>query len=908
MANSELDFFESKVRPLLSKHCYECHGQTRVKSGLRLDARAFILEGGDTGPAAVPGKPDESLLIQVLRKPTPKGIRQMPDERDALDDTDVAILKQWIASGMAWPDEPLPTDPTEESKEHWAFLPVANPAIPNTTGRTDIDKFINARLDTAKLPPAPQADRRTLLRRLAFVLTGLPPDIADYEAFEQDTRPDSIAFAAQVDRLLASPHYGERWGRHWLDLARYSDTIGYLVGGANREYPYAYTYRDWVVNALNADIPYDRFLSLQVAADRMTKPNEDGYRPDLAALGFLTVGRGFLNNKLDIIDDRIDVVTRTALGLTVSCARCHDHPFDPVSQADYYGLFGVFASSRKPDPLPTIAPRSDAPQAQAYFEELQKRAQKVHDFVKERVPDYKPADDLTYFQDAGVKKKLGRKDRNTFNDLVKQVRKHEAGSKHAQPRAMVLFDGRAHNTYIHLRGSPHRRGPTAPRRFLERLKPEKPPYPGDSSGRYELAADLVHPDNPLTARVMVNRVWAQHFGRPLVDTPSDFGLRSDPPSHPHLLDHLASTFMQNDWSLKDLHRQILLSETWQRASEPSDEARLSDPENRLLSHQNRRRKEFEAMRDSLLAASGQLKRKLGGPAEKMASLPYTKRRTLYGYIDRQNLPQLFRTFDFASPDIHYPKRPQTTTPQQALFMMNSPFMLEQARAAATRATGNAEAQAHTLTRDILKRRPTREELEDFVAFLGTPKARSAWSYGTGRMHDGHSLFTPFPHFEHDAHSYRGGPKFPDPKLDWASLNKLGGHPSDKIGVIRRWTAPKNMHVRIESSIKIPNDKSDGVRVRAISSVHGNLKTAVVPHGDPLPFNLGERWVEAGEHIDFLVTKHKTIGYDTFHWAPKITARDGQTWFAEHDFKPPQSDKAAQLAQLLMCSNEFLFVD
>ncbi len=401
-----------------------------------------------------------------------------------------------------------------------------------------------------------------------------------------------------VDRLLASPGYGERWGRHWLDYARYADTKGYVFM-EDRKYPFAYKYRDWVVRALNEDMPYDQFLIQQIAADRLPTAADTG---TLAALGFLTVGRRFLNNQADIIDDRLDVLCRTTMGLTVTCARCHDHKFDPITAKDYYALYGVFSSTVEPKEPAEVMSMADAPQP--------------------------------------------------------------------------------HNVRVFIRGNPGNPGDEAPRRFLACLAGDDAPLFAQGSGRLELAQAIARRDNPLTARVLVNRVWLQYFGAGLVRTPSDFGLRSEPPTHPKLLDYLALRFMDEGWSLKQLHRLILLSSTYQQASGSAANAppqAQRDPENRLLARMNRRRLDLEALRDSLLCVSGALDRTLGGPAVDLASEPFSHRRTIYGLIERQNLPGMFRTFDFAGPDTHSPQRFVTTVPQQALFLMNSRFVAEQSR-------------------------------------------------------------------------------------------------------------------------------------------------------------------------------------------------------------------------------------
>ncbi|HEV7406697.1 MAG TPA: DUF1549 domain-containing protein, partial [Chthoniobacteraceae bacterium] len=346
----EIEFFESKVRPVLAEHCYKCHGAEKQKGDLRFDSREAILKGTDGVPSAVPGKPDESPLVKSVRHQTEN---HMPAKEPKLPEEQIAALAEWVRLGLPWPEsDPKALTPQQDrALHHWSFQPIANPAPPAVADpahwvQSPIDQFALARMDAAKLAPAPRADKRTLLRRATFDLTGLPPTAAEVEAFEQDKSPD--AFAKVIDRLLASPRYGERWGRHWLDVARYADTRGYLVAGQERKFAYSYTYRDWVIQALNADLPYDQFVIQQLAADQLVLGKPDADPTPLAAMGFLTVGRSFLNNQQDIIDDRIDVVSRGLMGLTTTCARCHDHKFDPILQTDYYALYGVFASSNEP--------------------------------------------------------------------------------------------------------------------------------------------------------------------------------------------------------------------------------------------------------------------------------------------------------------------------------------------------------------------------------------------------------------------------------------------------------------------------------------------------------------------------------------------------------------------------------
>lgn len=434
--------------------------------------------------------------------------------------------------------------------------------------------------------------------------------------------------------MLASPQFGERWGRHWLDVARYADTKGYVFM-EERKYPAAHAYRDWVIGAFNSDLPYDRFIVAQLAADQLDDPNA---KP---AMGFLTLGRRFLNNIHDITDDRIDVTTRGFLGLTVTCARCHDHKYDPIPTADYYSLYGVFTSSKE-------TPQENAP-------------------------------------------------------------------------AMLIDAEAPTEPVIFIRGNSGNRGPQVPRQFISCASVEEPKPFQKGSGRKELAEAIASADNPLTARVWVNRVWGHLFGKPLVTTPSDFGTRSDPPSHPEMLDWLATRFTAEGWSTKKLIRELVLSNVYRQASEDRSDCRQVDPENRLVWRMNKQRLELEPLRDSLLVAAGRLDTTMGGASVELTQAPYPTRRAVYGFIERQNLPGFFRTFDFAGPDTHAPQRPETTVPQQALFLMNSPFVLEQAEQLAKRteieSAKTDDERIKKLYQFALGRSPTAEELAEATEFL-----------------------------------------------------------------------------------------------------------------------------------------------------------------------------------------------
>jgi hypothetical protein len=737
----QAEFFEKKVRPVLAEKCYQCHGPEKQKAGLRLDSAASVRKGGESGPPVIPGAADKSLLVKAVRqadaelKMPPTG--KLPDA--AIDD-----IVAWIKMGAPYP-ETFASAAGSNGVSHWAFQPVKappvpEPRIPTSEFHNPIDAFIRAKLDEKGLAPSPAADRVTLIRRLTFDLHGLPPTPAEVDAYVND--PSLDADAKLVDRLLASPRYGERWARHWLDVSRYADSKGYLFE-EERKFPFAFTYRDYVIRSFNEDLPYDRFIVEQLAADRLDLGDD---RRPLAALGFLTLGRRFLNNQPDIIDDRIDVTCRGLLGLTVTCARCHDHKFDPIPTKDYYSLYGVFASSVEPKELPLIeTPQRTA--ALAEFEkELSKRQADVAAYRKPRqdwmatlsriaaiVP---PGGDAAALRAVAVlgpnplqqlpaekfDRLLNKADRNQLRKLNKQVETLQANSPAAPLRAMALADApQPVHPHVFVRGNPGNVGPAVPRQFLEVLAgKDRKPF-ANGSGRLDLANAIADPKNPLTARVLVNRVWIQHFGKGLVDTPSDFGLRCEPPSHPELLDYLADRFVSDGWSIKKLHRLILLSGTYRQRSDDRPECVKADPENLLLWKFNRQRLDLEAMRDSMLAVAGRLDLTVGGPAVNLLAEPFVPRRTIYGFIDRQNLPGLYRTFDFASPDTHSPRRYSTTVPQQALFLMNSPFAVQQAKAIVARpdvaGEPDAEGRVEAMYRILYGRPPTPTELDLGVRFV-----------------------------------------------------------------------------------------------------------------------------------------------------------------------------------------------
>jgi len=668
---AQTDFFENRIRPLLADKCYKCHSTLaeKIKGGLLLDSREGMLKGGDSGKVIVPGDPETSLLIKAVRYTDPD--LQMPKDKK-LDDDEIANLEKWVRMGA--PDPRTATADqrkwSDNKTNHWAWQPVKHVPIPQVSDsgwcQTPVDNFILAKLDENGLKPNPAADKRTLIRRATFDLIGLPPTPEEVQAFVNDNSPK--AFAKVVDRLLASPHYGERWARHWLDVARYSDTKGqprrFVEDTVN---PFAWTYRDYVIRSFNENKPYNQFVVEQIAADRL--PATQRNPANLAALGFLTVGDHYLGMQNDILNDRIDVVTKGFLGLTVTCARCHDHKFDPIPQKDYYSLRGIFDSCVEPKIEPVIGKIPNTPEYQNYYREREKMAQD-ESALQASLPKLRKSGDREAFKQA----------QKSLQKLEHDIAELELTNPVAPMRAMVLEDAaRGHDSPVFIRGEAGNRGEVVPRRFLQLLSPYNRPVFTNGSGRLELALDIASPNNPLTARVMINRIWLHHFGSAFVPTPDDFGTMSDPPSHPELLDYLAMNFMTNGWDMKKIHRLIMLSSVYQESSASNPHYAQTDPGNRFLWRANIRRLEYEPLRDSLLAIGGSLDNSVYGRPVNMRLHPDATRRTIYGMVDRANIPDTLINFDFATPDMVTGIRHQTTVPQQALYLMNSPIIIELAR-------------------------------------------------------------------------------------------------------------------------------------------------------------------------------------------------------------------------------------
>ena len=707
-----VEFFETKIRPVLVEQCYSCHSEDaekgkKLRGGLKLDTKANVLKGGDAGPAVVPGKPSTGTLVASLKY---DGEIQMPP-KGKLPANVVADFEAWIKGGAADPRTGAVTTAAgldiEKGRTFWALQAPKPQSIPHNTkhetpNTTPIDSFVHAKWDEKGLTPAGPADKRTLARRAFIDLTGLPPTPDEIAAFESDSSPD--AYAKLVDKLLASPRYGERWGRYWLDVARYAEDQAHTFGV--RPKTNAYLYRDWVIRAFNADMPYDRFVRLQLAGDLLPESDADLFTR-VAGLGLLGLGAEYYKNTAreqaiaEELDDRVDVVSRAFLGLTVSCARCHDHKFDPIPTKDYYSLAGLFYGTDLTD-----TPLAPAAEVKAY-KEAQGRVKKAEDELKRA-------------KDAAKAKAADKDLAKVVKDQTAEVEKLKKALP-KPPLAAHVLSGTGKGMKIYIRGNPATKGEDAPKGFLQVLAKPGATAPKEFT-RLDLANAIATPDNPLTARVIVNRVWAWHFGRGLVTTPSNFGKLGDPPSHPELLDYLATEFVKNGWSVKWLHRQIMRSGTYQLASEPNATGTATDAANVYLWRGTRKRLDIEAWRDSLLAVSGNLDETMGGPTFDLKDAN-AKRRTVYAKVSRHELDGLLRLFDFPDANVTADKRSVTTVPQQQLFALNSEFMVNQAKAFAARvekAAPTDEAGVNVAYRLAFNRGPESREVALAVAFLKLP--------------------------------------------------------------------------------------------------------------------------------------------------------------------------------------------
>ena len=1082
------------IHPILSEHCVSCHGPKKQKGGLRLDSLEGALAGGATyGPAIVPGRAVESPLVVFTAHLEPE--MEMPPEKPKLSEEAIAVLRTWIDQGANWPqaggsaksDGAIPLGNQEaifkKAAKHWSFQPIAKAQTDSLAqGAKTIDSFVFSKLQAKGLKRSERADARTLLKRLHFDLTGLPPSPEEMDVFVAGYAQDQEkTLTSKVEELLGSKNFGERWGRYWLDLARYADTQDFFPQ-PDLKYPFAWTYRDYVIGAFNADKPYDAFLKEQLAADQMGLKDND---PTLAALGYLTVGPRFLRRQDEIINDRIDVVTRGLMGLTVACARCHDHKYDPIPTTDFYALYGVFNSTEDLAQLPEIAQAGLKlePKARAEYDDASAKAKgalsgfiqglkekamadivakpeiyldalcqlevkktadvrklisgkqmmetaltplgqqwnvlkrggkwledpvlgplasvagaaadrqaavieavaasgrtasgktEVHTTVLAVIRELKPTGEVALLNIYGG---LLSKARDAADENLKQVAKAFFGeggwldlplkevenahrllsegrkdldkletaisaleSTHpgAPARAMAVKDKTKPVTpVVFVRGDSAKRGDPVDRRFLQILDPTKKPFSAENSGRRELAEKITSADNPLTARVWANQIWRHLLGRPLVKTTGDFGLQSEPPSHPELLDWMASVLIQRGWSTKALIRDVVLSETYLQRSFERMDASAVDADNVLLWRANRRRMDFEAMRDAMLATSGQLDLQAGGRAVNLSAEPFTGRRTVYGFVDRVNLDPLFTTFDFPSPDIASTERSQTMVPQQALFALNDAFIVSQARALAARAgkvspkdVADPGASVSWLYKQVFQREPSGDEIQLAREFfsettgLDRTEIKGGWHYGFGNADVAvprAAAFKALSYFDPQSKRYQGSRVFPDPTTGFASLSASGGHPGAGIAnaAIRRWVAPYDGVFDIGGEASVGKQGTgDGIRARVISSKAGLLGEWIADNCTAKT-ELKKVKVVKGEILDFTVDCRETTNSDGFRWVPTIALvvkpewapKDVVTvWEAQADFKappPPKLRPLEQVAHALLMTNEFLFID
>ena len=1048
--DAALEHFEKKIRPVLAASCYPCHSSSVAspQGGLRLDSETGIRKGGNSGPLIDTASPEQSVLLRALRH-SDKALKMPPGK--PLPPEVVADFEAWVRVGA-----PVTAGEAKRTsaKQLWSLLPPRKSAPPSVRGtaRNEIDRFVLARLESKDLALSPEADRRTLIRRAYFDLTGLPPTAEETEQFLADR--SAGAYERLIDRLLASPRYGERWGRHWLDVARYADSFNDSVN-AGQKYAWSYTYRDWVIQSLNEDLPYDKFVLYQIAADKA--PGADPKH--LAALGFLSLGREFPNSYAETVDDRIDAVTRGFLGLTVSCARCHDHKYDPIPTKDYYSLYSVLSNIRQPAELPALTKSNTASLKDALYRERldriakadleyrQRRNAEMVEFFRTQITEYLlAARDAEKLSNAEVEELVRDKQLNLH--MLRRWRKYLAASRasgepvfrawhalaalpekefaarwrtaadagHSAIRTALLEDpvsslkdaaltyaavlsryGRTdpfsdesdeqlrrvmrgpespvdvpvdefesiytegdsnnlrtirvrYNTmlslssydgataramavedvpdpqpaHVFLRGNPNNPGALAPPKFLSCLGGSDEKLFTDGAGRLELARAIIDRSNPLTARVIVNRVWMHHFGAGLVRTPSDFGFRGEQPTHPELLDYLAVRFVESGWSLKALHRLILTSAAWMQSSRDNEAARKVDPENQLLWRMNRRRLDIESLRDSALQAAGRLDGAAGGVPFPLTAQPTVPRRSVYGFIERGRVPGVLNTFDFASPDQHVPMRVITTVPQQALFFLNSDFIAEQAGHIAKR-TADAADPAHRvqrLYRVALGRAPEQRELDAGLGFVAAKDdapaesaAAPAWRYGVAQYDPASERVEKFYEFTtFTGDRWQGGPVIPAPRAGIASIRAAGGEPGAEAdqSAARRWVSPVTGRITIEGTLRHGQSAvpyGDGVRGRIVSSRAGEIASWSV-NGSSAQTQINGVQVEPGDTIDFIVDGRIDHENDGFTWAPVIKL-DAQTWSSAEDFSGPKArplDVWARYAQVLISTNEFAFVD
>ncbi len=771
---AKTEFFETKIRPLLSARCFKCHGKEKQNGGLRVDALSTLLKGGESGVALVAGKPEESLLVKAIRWES----FEMPPS-GKLPAAEISLLTRWIAGGAFWPehdavlreDEPATPKITDEDRAWWAFQPITNPPVPDTEtagwSRNEVDSFIIRKLRTARLSPAPEADRRTLIRRVYADMLGLPPSNDEVETFINDESPD--AWQKVIGRLLDSPQYGERWGRHWLDLVRYSESDGYRADGYR---PNMWRYRDWVIQSINNDKPFDQFVREQIAGDELDPHNPDA----VVATAYWRLylyeynQRDVRGHWRAIIDELTDITGEAFLGMSFGCAKCHDHKFDPILRKDYFRLQAFFSSIEPRDdiPLATLDQKSRFDEQQSEWkaktQELRDQiaaikapymASKRKSAVEKFPPDVReianrPENEWNTHERQIMnlvqrqidfeydRMKLEEEDQHKVDTLTEKLKTFDDLKPSALPVAFTVTDAGPKPTPTAI---PDDRGkqdilpgiltvldPTPAEVVRPRLAPKS------TGRRAALARWLTSPENPLSTRVIVNRIWQYHFGKGIVETSSDFGHLGEPPSHPELLDWLTNYFVENGQSFKTLHRLILNSATYRQSAAHPEAARIAliDPRNRLRWRWDIRRLAAEQIRDAVLAASGELDKKTGGPAVAAT----TPRRSIYTKVIRNSPDPMLKAFDVADGFNSTADRDVTTTPTQSLLMMNGKWMLDRAGAFAKRVDKSiaktlspgsnvSQAAIQTAWRYAFGRKPAHAELDSAFRYLNSLSQESA---------------------------------------------------------------------------------------------------------------------------------------------------------------------------------------
>ena len=745
-------FFEENIRPLLVNKCYSCHSEEaringKLKAGLLLDSAESIIKGGDAGKVLIPEKPEESILYEaVLYKD--EDIAMPP--KGKLTEIEIANIKEWILMGAPWPgentkllianeDDEEPYDWEKFRNEHWAFKKVSNPIVPKVEGSgivvNPIDNFIFDKLVQQGIKPNKKASKNILIRRAYLTLIGIPPTPNQVQNFIEDTNPD--AFSKVIDELLNSKHYGEKWARHWLDVARYSDGHGGF--GDNKALPNAWRYRDWVIDSFNSDLPYDQFVTQQIAGD-LDKENSQPI-----PTGFFVVGPTYTSDGGDpeakaqalaeTLSDRVDTFSRAFLGLTVACSRCHDHKFDPITIKDYYALAGIFKNTRNVDVK--VGDQKKIDSHNSWQNAINDTNKKINTFLENKSKELK-------VDKKEVEKSIDEESKKYISYLRQELESLKKSEPEKPGNAHVLAESGNADMNVALRGDLRKKGEIAPRSFIEIIEGKSRPKYSIGSGRLELAKSVVAENNPLTSRVIVNRLWGWHFGNGIVRTPSNFGVIGEKPTHPQLLDWLAYNFVENGWSIKKFHKLVMLSSTWQMSSEHNDKKFNIDGDNKLLWRFQPKKLEVESWRDSLLYVTNELDKRIGGPPE--GEIMTSQRRTLYATIsrtgDKFKSDGFLRLFDFPAAASTSPKRASSIVPQQYLFMLNSEFMNNRAKTLGRFLSESDDDRVKVIENiynKLYSRLPEKSEIEIANSWLGESPDIDTWSLYAQALLSAHEM-------------------------------------------------------------------------------------------------------------------------------------------------------------------------